>query len=124
MPNPLGRGLVDRPGLRRAFARSPPVESLPRFLGGLSRDLAGLTHVPFSPLSERRFHLLGGRMRTGGANEYGVAWGVVLFCWALSGHIAAPGGGGYLPFFRTGRTRYEDGTATAKEWRDSQFRFL
>jgi inner membrane protein len=95
--------------------------------GGLSHVLADsltVSGVPFSPLSERRFHLLGGRMRTGGAGEFGVAWGVVLVCWALSGQIAAPGGGGFLPFFPDWSARYEDGTATAKEWRDNRFRFF
>jgi inner membrane protein len=97
------------------------------FWGGLSHVLADsltVSGVPFSPLSERRFHLLGGRMRTGGAGEYGVAWGIVLICWALSGQISAPGGGGYLPFFPDWSARYEDGTATAKEWRDNRFRFF
>lgn len=94
--------------------------------GGLSHTLADaltVSGVPFSPLSERRFHLLGGRLRTGGAGEYGVSWGIVLVCWLLSAQIAAPGGG-YLPFFPNWAERYEAGTATAKEWRENRFRFF
>jgi len=94
--------------------------------GGLSHVLADsltVSGVPFSPLSERRFHLLGGRLRTGGAGEYGISWGVVLLCWMLSGQLAAPGGG-YLPFFPNWAERYEHGTATAKEWRENRFRFF
>lgn len=94
--------------------------------GGLSHVLADsltVSGVPFSPYSERRFHLLGGRMRTGGAGEYGVSWGVVVVCWLLSGQLAAPGGG-YLPFFPNWAERYDAGTATAKEWRENRFRFF
>ena len=94
--------------------------------GGLSHVLADaltVSGVPFSPLSERRFHLLGGRLRTGGAGEYGIAWGVVLVCWVLRGQLAAPGSG-YAPFFPNWAERYEQGTATAKEWRDNRFRFF
>lgn len=94
--------------------------------GGLSHvltDSLTVSGVPFSPLSERRFHLLGGRLRTGGAGEYGVSWGLVLVCWLLSGQLAAPGSG-YLPFFPNWAERYEQGTATAKEWRENRFRFF
>lgn len=108
LPDPAG-------GLVAAFA-----------WGGLSHvlgDALTVSGVPFSPLSERRFHLLGGRLRTGGAGEYGVSWGVVLTCWMLHGQIAAPGGG-YLPFFPNWAERYEQGTATAKEWRENRFRFF
>ena len=94
--------------------------------GGLTHVLADaltVSGVPFSPLSERRFHLFGGRMRTGAAGEFGLAWGVVLVCWVLSGQLAAPSGG-YLPFFPDWAERYEAGTATAKEWRDNRFRFF
>lgn len=108
MPNPAGALLL-------AFA-----------WGGLAHTLADaltVSGVPFSPLSERRFHLLGGRMRTGGAGEYGVSAGVVLICWLVSGQIATPGGD-YLPFFPNWAERYEQGTASAKEWRENRFRFF
>lgn len=93
--------------------------------GGLSHCLADaltVSGVPFGPASERRFHLMGGRLRTGGAGEYGVAWGVVLVCWALAGQVG--GAAGYLPFFPDWADRYTAGTATAKEWRDNRFRFF
>ena len=75
MPDPAG-------GLLAGFA-----------WGGLSHvvaDALTVSGVPFSPASERRFHLLGGRLRTGGAGEYGVAWAVVLCCW-LQAPPNAPG---------------------------------
>lgn len=95
--------------------------------GGITHvltDALTVSGVPFSPLSDRKFHLFGGRLRTGGAGEHGVAWSVVLVCWLVSGQLASPGGGGYLPFFPDWAERYEAGTATAKEWRDNRFRFF
>lgn len=53
-----------------------------------------------------------------------VACDVVLVCWGLSGQVASPGGGGYLPLFPDWSARSEAGTATAKEWRDNRFRFF
>jgi hypothetical protein len=62
-------------------------------------------------------------MRTGAAGEFGLALGVVLVCWALSGQIAAPSGG-YLSFFPDWAASYEAGTATAKERQENRFRFF
>ncbi|MDD4913332.1 MAG: metal-dependent hydrolase [Sideroxydans sp.] len=94
--------------------------------GGLSHCLADsltVTGVPFSPLSDRRFHLLGGRLRTGGAGEYGVSWSVVLVCWMLAGQFTGSDGR-YIPFFFNWSQRYQDGIATAKEWRDNRMKFF
>ena len=74
--------------------------------GGLSHVLADsltVSGVPFSPASERRFHLMGGRLRTGGAGEYGVSWGVVLTCWACLAR-SPPLAAGSCHFSRTGRS--------------------
>ena len=93
--------------------------------GGLSHVLAdSLTvyGVPFSPLSDRRFHLAGGRLRTGGAGEYMVAWGLVAVCFLAAGQLRTPAG--YIPFFPDWAARYEAGTCTAKEWRDNRLRFF
>ena len=94
--------------------------------GGLSHCLADsltITGVPFSPLSDRRFHLMGGQLRTGGAGEYGVSWSVVLICWVLSSQFSEPRGN-YIPFFFNWSQRYQDGIATAKEWRDNRLKFF
>lgn len=93
--------------------------------GGLSHVLADsltVSGVPFSPLSDRRFHLAGGRLRTAGSGEYLVAWGLVLVCWLVAGQLRTPTG--YTPFFPDWAARYEAGTATAKEWRDNRLRFF
>ncbi|MCE7650256.1 metal-dependent hydrolase [Vibrio fluvialis] len=70
--------------------------------GGVSHiltDAMTVSGVPFSPYSDRRFHLFGGRFRTGGPVEYAISAGVVIVCIALS-HIS--GGQGLLHFFMTG----------------------
>lgn len=106
--------LWDYHGLGAAFA-----------WGGLTHVLADsltVTGVPFSPLSDRRFHLAGGRLRTAGTGEYFVAWGLVMACWLAAGQLRTPEG--YIPFFPDWAARYEAGTATAKEWRDNRFRYF
>lgn len=93
--------------------------------GGLSHVMADsltVSGVPFSPWSERRFHLAGGRLRTGGNGEYLVAWGLVVVCWLVAGQLSTTDG--YIPFFPDWAARYEAGTVTAKEWRDHRFRFF
>lgn len=96
-------------------------------LGGLSHVLADaltVSGVPFSPMSDRRFHLFGGRLRTGGAGEFGVAWGMVAACAVLAMLLRGWGVGGYLPFFPDWAGRFERGEATAKEWRDNRLRLF
>jgi inner membrane protein len=95
-------------------------------MGGVSHVLADaltVTGVPFSPMSDRRFNLAGGRLRTGGAGEYGVSASVVILCWLLAGHVGAAGNG-YVPFLPNWAERYENGEVTAKEWRDNRFKFF
>lgn len=65
-------GLWDFHGMLAAFA-----------WGGLSHVLADaftVMGIPFAPHSGRRFHLFGGRLRTWGAGEYGIAWDIVAVC--------------------------------------------
>jgi inner membrane protein len=62
--------------------------------------------VPFSPTSDARFHLFGGKLRTGNAGEYVVAGIIALLC-ASWVHLSpasfknAPTleTSGFLPFF-------------------------
>ena len=93
--------------------------------GGVSHVLADaltVSGVPFSPLSDRRFHLLGGQLRTGGIGEYVVAAGCAAACWAVFGAFNPQAA--YLPFFPDWADRYGRGVATAKEWRENRFRFF
>ena len=94
-------------------------------VGGLSHVLADaltVSGVPLSPLSDRKFHLFGGRLRTGAAGEYLIAWGLVLACALIGSQLRSAGG--YLPFFPDWAGRYERGEADAKEWKDNRFRLF
>ena len=71
--------------------------------------------VPFSPHSDRRFHLFGGRLRTGGAGEYLLAWGLVAVCLVLAVLFKPHGGLGWTPFFYDWAGLYETGVIDAKE---------
>ena len=74
--------------------------------GGLSHVLADsftVTGVPFSPLSDRRFHLFGGRLRTG---IVGSTWllGALLGCaWCWRCCLSRMAGLGGIRSFPTGR---------------------
>lgn len=102
---------------------------------GLAFCYGGLTHViadsftiagvPFSPFSDRRFHLFGGRLRTGAAGEYIVAGLIVITCFAVAIIIKpANGGHGWYPFFYDWQSKYEEGMIDAKEWKEKRFNFL
>lgn len=94
--------------------------------GGLTHVLADsltVSGVPFAPHSDRRFHLFGGRLRTGGAGEYGIAWGIVGIC-LLFAVLIKPGAGRWYPFFYDWGGLYNDGLIDGKEWKDNRFRFL
>jgi len=94
--------------------------------GGLSHVLADsltVAGVPFSPLSDRRFHLFGGRLRTGGAGEFLIAWGIVAAC-AAGSALFKGYSSDYVPFFPDWAGRYDRGLVTAKEWRDNRFRLF
>ena len=69
------------------------------FYGGSTHVLADaltVTGVPFAPNSDRRFHLFGGRLRTGGAGEYGIAGGCACVCGC---RIATAYDDGLVPVF-------------------------
>lgn len=92
--------------------------------GGVSHiltDAMTVTGVPFSPYSDRRFHLFGGRFRTGDPVEYAIAGAVVLVCIALS-HLT--GGDGFAPFFYDWGGLYDSGLIDGKEWKANRFRLI
>jgi inner membrane protein len=93
--------------------------------GGLTHVLADsmtVSGVPFAPHSERRFHLFGGRLRTGETGEYAIAWGIVAVC-AVGMQLTQTQNGWY-PFFYDWAGLYEQGLVDAKEWKDNRFRFF
>ncbi len=93
--------------------------------GGVSHiltDAMTVSGVPFSPYSDRRFHLFGGRFRTGDPVEYAISAGVVVCCIGITAIIGT--GGDFIPFFPDWAARYDVGLADAKEWKDNRWRFF
>lgn len=69
--------------------------------------------------------LFGGRLRTGAAEEYGVAWGIVATCLLIAVLFKphSPGAGWY-PFFYDWAGLYQSGVIDAKEWKDNRLNFF
>lgn len=92
--------------------------------GGLTHvmtDAMTVSGVPFGPQSDRRFHLFGGRFRTGDPTEYGIAFGVVALCAAL---VLLRSASGWYPFFYDWAGLYNSGVIDGAEWRANRFRFF
>lgn len=97
------------------------------FYGGLTHvvsDAFTVTGVPFSPLSDRRFHLFGGRIRTGNPEEYLASGSVVIVCAIIAIATRHYADVSYAPFFFDYPAYYQDGLVDAKEWRDHRFKFF
>jgi inner membrane protein len=95
------------------------------FYGGLTHVLADsftVSGVPFSPHSDRRFHLFGGRLRTGAAGEYMVAWSIVACCFLVK--VAISPGNGWYPFFYDWAGHNERGIIDGSDWKANRFRFF
>jgi inner membrane protein len=70
--------------------------------GGLSHVIADALTIQGVPLgwwSDRRFHLFGGRLRTGQMGEYWVAGAFVLACIGFAAVTRNFGDSEYSPFF-------------------------
>lgn len=93
--------------------------------GGLTHvfaDSLTVSGVPFSPLSDRRFHLFGGRLKTGMMGEYFVSWGIGAACLLLA--VTLHTFGGWYPFFYNYPSLYEQGLIDGSEWRERRFNVL
>lgn len=94
--------------------------------GGVTHILADavtITGVPFSPLSDRRFHLFGGRLRTGSPSEYLIAGAFVAVCCVIF-MVTHRHSGGFVPFFFDWGGYYQDGIIDASEWKKNRFRIF
>lgn len=95
--------------------------------GGLSHVLCDALTVQGVPLgwwSDRRFHLFGGRFRTGQMGEYWFAGGFILVCFSVAMLTRHWGGGEYAPFFFDWADYYHKGLIDAAEWKANRFRWL
>jgi inner membrane protein len=95
--------------------------------GGLSHVIADALTVQGVPLgwwSDRRFHLFGGRLRTGQMGEYWLAGVFVLACIGISAATRHYGATEYSPFFWDFADYYHQGLIDGHEWREHRFRWL
>ncbi len=102
-------------------------------VGGFSHTIADsftISGVPFSPWSDSRFHLFGGKLRTGEAGEYIVAGIIGALCvgWVMYSPVKIgmidQKESGFIPFFYDWKKLYEDGLIDGKEWRDNRTKFI
>lgn len=98
-------------------------------LGGLLHvvcDAITIMGVPFSPHSDRKFHLFGGRLRTGGVGEYGITGAVVVACFVFVLVIKprVVDENRWYPFFYNWGKLYSQGTVDAKEWKENRLKFF
>lgn len=94
-------------------------------LGGLSHvlaDSATVTGVPLTPWSDRRFHLFGGRLRTGQPGEYLIAGAFLAAAFFAAPHLHPADG--FSPWFYDWSRLYRDGHIDASEWRSNRFRLM
>jgi inner membrane protein len=95
--------------------------------GGLSHVLCDALTVQGVPLgwwSDRRFHLFGGRFRTGQMGEYWFAGAFVVACFGVVLLTRHWGGGGFSPFFWDWADYYKQGLIDGHEWKENRFHWL
>ncbi len=93
-------------------------------LGGSSHwlcDALTIQGVPIGWWSDRRVHVFGGRIRTGGGAEFIIAAMVVGIAAVVTWQTGA---GGFLPFFYHWGGLYDQGIIDGIEWRAHRFDFL
>ncbi len=95
-------------------------------LGGLLHvftDALTVSGVPLGWWSDQRFHLFGGRLRTGQPGEYLIAGAVVVVC-AVIGWQTKSWSNSFYPFFYDWHGLYQEGVIDASEWKANRFRWL
>jgi len=88
-------------------------------------DALTVQGVPFSPTSRRRFHLFGGRLRTGSVQEYVIA-GSLSAVFVLIGFQLhkSSNGSDFMPYFYDWNGAYEGGIIDAYEWKQNRWKFI
>lgn len=87
-------------------------------------DACTLMGVPLGWWSDRKFHIFGGRLRTGGMGEYWVAGAVVLCCFGIAMATRSWGNFGYAPFFTDWADCYKQGLCSAAEWKANRLKWF
>ena len=103
-------------------------------IGGFSHVIADsftIAGVPFSPTSDARFHLFGGKLRTGNSGEYIVAGLIALLCatWIYYSPTSFKNShdvetSGFMPFFYDWKKEYDSGVVDGAEWKENRLKFL
>lgn len=103
-------------------------------IGGFSHVIADsftIAGVPFSPTSDARFHLFGGKLRTGNAGEYVVAGVIAFLCagWIYLSptsfkNMPTVETSGFMPFFYDWKKEYDNGVVDGSEWKENRLKFL
>jgi inner membrane protein len=94
--------------------------------GGLSHvflDACTITGVPFSPLSDRRVHIFGGRIRTGDNAEYLVVLVVFMLCAGFA-IVTRHYTNDFAPFFYDWGGYYQKGLVSGYEWKENRFHYF
>lgn len=95
-------------------------------LGGLSHvllDALTISGVPFGPWSQHRFHLFGGKVKTGSMNEFLVVGVIVLGAAAI--YFTKPKSDNeFMPFFFQWGSLYEQGIIDGIEWKANRFKLI
>ena len=95
-------------------------------VGGLTHVLADsltVSGIPLGLWSDRRFHLFGGRIRTGRPGEVFATLSVVGIFGGL-GVLNQNFAGGFLPFFYDWPGLYHNGLIDGYEWKQNRFRWF
>lgn len=107
-------GVWDYQGIIAAFA-----------YGGLTHVLADaltIMGVPLTPFSDRRWNLMGGRLRTGESGEFMVAGGIAMVCFFVASQLYTKSD--FFPFFYHWADLYQRGVIDAYEWKQNRFNFI
>lgn len=102
-------------------------------VGGFSHvigDAFTIAGVPFHPWSSERFHLFGGKLRTGNGGET-IVTGIIAVC-CVSFVMYSPvkigtnamNESGFIPFFYDWKGEYEAGLIDGREWKDNRLKFF
>ena len=95
------------------------------FFGGLIHVLADSmtpTGVPFSPWSESKLHLFGGKVRIGSQLEYVISFAVVVICGFIiyrTNFVSV-----FSPYFFPWSASYQEGFVDGYEWRVNRFKLF